>query len=166
MITAGVTANFNNTPVTHCKPPDTINFTNLSTNGSNGHLSYTWSFGDGGIDTSQSPSYIYIIPKVDSVKLTVQSSAGCSNSITKVINVLNYQTNFTVQKDSTCTGVSQLLQILQFLLLALQVRVGILVIILLFLIIIIHPNLGLFLTLIMLNLSIILEYVKILLRAL
>jgi PKD repeat protein len=45
-VSPGVTVNFNNTNPTQCKPPETINFTNLSTgpNQSFVYLSYWWQF--------------------------------------------------------------------------------------------------------------------------
>ena len=78
---SGVTANFTNTLPTGCSLPATINFTNTSTG--SGTLSYAWTFGDGGTSTLQHPTHTYLILGSFSVTLTVTSTTGCSNIITK-----------------------------------------------------------------------------------
>jgi gliding motility-associated-like protein len=101
----GVIVNFNNSPTLHCKPPETINFTNLSTGPST--LSYQWNFGDGNISTIQNPSNTYLNGGVYSVQLITTSSTGCVDTLVKndsiVIN--NFQTAFS-GPDSICVGVT------------------------------------------------------------
>lgn len=71
--------NFVATPSTACIVPATIKFTNNSTGG--GTLTYNWDFGDGKTSTQQSPSNTYNAFKTYNVKLTVNSSYGCSNTM-------------------------------------------------------------------------------------
>lgn len=62
--------------------PDTVAFTNSSTNASN----YSWDFGDNGISNDVSPTHIFSSGGAYSVKLIATGSGG-TNSITKLVNI-------------------------------------------------------------------------------
>jgi gliding motility-associated-like protein len=97
----GITANFTNTASTGCSLPVTITFTNTSSG--SGTLSYAWDFGDGGTSTAQNPTHIYNSTGSFTVRLTVSSSTGCINTITRanavVINFIRASFNSPA---STC----------------------------------------------------------------
>jgi gliding motility-associated-like protein len=99
----GVDANFSNSYALHCKPPETINFNNLSTGPP--ALSYQWDFGDGNTSTAQNPSNIYLNGGTYSVQLIVKSTAGCVDTLIKQDSIVirNYQTDFS-GPDSICKG--------------------------------------------------------------
>lgn len=67
--------------------PFTSNFTNQSF----GANTYNWSFGDGGISSSENPNYTYInntsSNKFYTVQLIAQSSYGCNDTITNQVTV-------------------------------------------------------------------------------
>ena len=46
-----------------------------------------WSFGDGGIDSVQDPSHLYLSPQVYAVTLTVTDSYGCVDDTTQDVEV-------------------------------------------------------------------------------
>jgi PKD repeat protein len=93
-------ADFSYTGPNLCSTPD-FNFTN--TTSSTGTLSSYWYFGDGDTSTSQNPNHTYVTAGTYSVKLRVQSSNGCIDSITKTINVLDKPTaSFLVNSNSQC----------------------------------------------------------------
>ncbi|MGG9961056.1 PKD domain-containing protein [Ferruginibacter sp. SUN106] len=104
-VSPGVTVNFNNTTPTQCKPPETINFTNLSTGP--GTLTYQWDFGDGGTSFVTSPSYTYLTGGSFTVSLITQSSAGCVDTLTKPAAVIirDVVSDFTGPA-SICQGVT------------------------------------------------------------
>lgn len=52
---------------------------------SSGTLTYAWDFGDGGTSTAQSPTHAFQTASSFNVSLTVKSSSGCTNKITKVV---------------------------------------------------------------------------------
>lgn len=91
-VTSGVVDSFTNSPATYCKPPETINFSNMTTGPAS--LSYQWDFGDGGTSSSQNPLHTYMKPGTYSVQLITKSSAGCSDTLLKqaIITIRNYQT--------------------------------------------------------------------------
>lgn len=49
--------------------------------------SWNWSFGDGNFSNIQNPDYLYATPGNYLVNMTVKSDFGCSNSVSKNINV-------------------------------------------------------------------------------
>lgn len=60
-----------------CKPPLTVNFSDLSPNA----VGWQWDFGDGSSSTDQNPSHVYTTPPVgQTVKLTIKDNHGCTNS--------------------------------------------------------------------------------------
>ena len=101
-IVSGVNADFSFSQPGTCQPPFLINFQDQS-NGP-GTLSYTWSFGNGGPNsTLQNPSSSYTAAGTYSVQLNVQSNLGCSGSIKKNILVAGKTTDFTFPS-TICIG--------------------------------------------------------------
>lgn len=97
-------AAFTDDAVLDCAPL-AINFTNTST----GHVSQSWDFGDGSaIDSGNNPSHIYqnqtLFINNYTVLLTVISSNGCTDTITKNITVYpEPQFGFSINPDSGCS---------------------------------------------------------------
>jgi PKD repeat protein len=56
--------------------PYSVTFTDLSTNGGATITSWSWTFGDGGTSTAQSPAHLYTVPGTYTVSLTATNSAG------------------------------------------------------------------------------------------
>ena len=77
-----------------CSPGGSIRFTNHSTGA--GTLTWLWNFGDGTTSTEQHPTHVYAGKGAYSVRLTVTSSEGCTQSLlrTAYINVDNFITDF------------------------------------------------------------------------
>ncbi|KAB1065515.1 DUF2341 domain-containing protein [Salibacter halophilus] len=64
-----------------------VSFTDLSVNGGSGTLNYNWDFGDGNSSTQQSPQHTYAQSGTYTVTLQVTGNGGCSDVITKSVNV-------------------------------------------------------------------------------
>ena len=98
-----LTAGFTTSKQVLCVATDPVTFTNISQGP--GTLSYQWAFGDGGSSTQTSPTYSYATKGTYTVTLTVTSSEGCTatDEQQNLLNVANYQTNFTVPTAS-CQG--------------------------------------------------------------
>lgn len=96
-IVKGVIPKFSNTKQTICRPPVTINFTNASTGPET--LSYLWNFGNGQTSTEKDPTNIYATAGSYPVKLIVQSSLGCTDSIrvNNAVAITETITEFKVQ---------------------------------------------------------------------
>jgi PKD repeat protein len=52
----------------------------------------TWNFGDGKTDTTRLPKHIYTSPGIYTIKLTVKSGLGCTDSTSKTILVFTKPT--------------------------------------------------------------------------
>lgn len=63
--------------------PGQINFADLSTS----PIAWSWSFGDGGTDVAQNPSYQYSASGTYDVTLTVTSADGGTDSVTQQVNI-------------------------------------------------------------------------------
>ncbi len=50
-------------------------------------VGWHWNFADGQFDTIKNPSHVYATPAIFNVVLTVKSSDGCVNSITKPVDI-------------------------------------------------------------------------------
>ena len=77
--------------------PLTANFTETSSNSGYGILTnWAWDFGDGSTSSLQNPSYIYNIPGVYTVTLTVTNSLGCTDiqTSTNYVQVIGPDVNF------------------------------------------------------------------------
>lgn len=62
-----------------CRAPFPVNFQDLSPNA----ISWQWNFGDGGTSTQKNPVYTYTRAGEYDVTLTITTSFGCRNTITK-----------------------------------------------------------------------------------
>ncbi|MBI4945394.1 MAG: PKD domain-containing protein [Bacteroidetes bacterium] len=96
-------ASFSATPTSSCSAPLTVNFTDLSTGGTN----YNWTFGDGTPNsTAQNPSHTYTSPGIYSVTLLVSDSiTQCSHTLVKnnYIIISPPVANFTAAPKIGCT---------------------------------------------------------------
>ena len=72
-------AAFTALPVSGCKAPLTVQFTNTSTNGSN----YFWLFGDGDSSLFQNPSHTYLNTGMYTVSLVVTNALGCTDTLVR-----------------------------------------------------------------------------------
>lgn len=89
-VSGGVTADFQ-APATACVG-QAISFNNLSTYTNvpfNAATGFYWNFGDGTYSPFQNPTKTYNTAGTYNITLTVQDSAGCTNSITKNIQILD-----------------------------------------------------------------------------
>lgn len=79
-----------------CREADPVQFTDTCSGP--GTLSYLWDFGDGNTSTQKDPLYTYNKKGIYTVKLTVNSSEGCTNSrtLTNYLNVGVYKSDFNV----------------------------------------------------------------------
>jgi gliding motility-associated-like protein len=104
-VSPGVTVNFSNSAPQLCKPPETINFTNLSTGP--GTLTYEWLFGDGGTSALQNPAHTYLTGGSFAVTLITQSSSGCVDTLIKpaAVVIRDAVSDFTGPA-SVCKGVA------------------------------------------------------------
>ena len=104
-VSPGVIVDFSYTAPQLCKPPETINFTNLSTGP--GVLSYEWQFGDGGTSTAANPSYTYLTGGSFNITLITQSSSGCVDTLIKpaAIVIRDVVSDFT-GPSQICQGVT------------------------------------------------------------
>lgn len=103
-VLAALLPSFTTSPQVLCTVNSPVTFTNMTTGP--GTLSYQWNFGDGGGgSTATSPTYTYGAKGTYTVILTATSSVGCSaaDTQTNVLNVANFNTNFTVPA-SVCQG--------------------------------------------------------------
>jgi len=91
-VTPGVTAGFNATPPVACSSPVTIQFNNTTTGA--GTLSYQWDFGDGNTSTLASPSHTYTANGSYTVVLRAISSAGCEDTVTRIIPIARFSSSF------------------------------------------------------------------------
>lgn len=92
-IIGGVTPNFDFSRLDACNTPIGINFNNQSTGP--GNLDYRWAFGNSTTSTEKNPSASYSATGNYNVKLVVNSSYGCSDSVTRAITVTGNQTSFS-----------------------------------------------------------------------
>jgi hypothetical protein len=79
-------ANFTTVPAQPASAENTI-FTDESSAGSSSIRSWSWTFGDGGTSTQQSPQHTYAAPGTYVVTLTVTDADGLSSSLTRKIVV-------------------------------------------------------------------------------
>jgi PKD repeat protein len=82
----GPTADFSAVP-TNGPAPLLVQFTDLSTAGSNPIVSWYWEFGDGNNSTAQNPSHTYSSAGTYTVILTVTDEHGCNDDATTTISV-------------------------------------------------------------------------------
>jgi PKD repeat protein len=104
-VSAGVTANFTANP-TYCVG-QAINFPNNSTHTNvefDDASGFYWDFGDFTYSPFKNPNKIYTTAGTYNVQLTVKDKAGCTNTVSKSINVINAPVaNFTFPT-TICAG--------------------------------------------------------------
>jgi PKD repeat protein len=69
-------------------------------------VAWAWNFGDGGTSAAQNPTYTYPIGGTFNVTLTVTTSHGCTNTITKQVNVWTAPNVMFSYTSPTCAGSS------------------------------------------------------------
>jgi gliding motility-associated-like protein len=84
-VSGQVKANFVNATPSVCSLPVSTQFSNTSSG--TGSIKYLWSFGDGNTSSVVNPVHAYKSFGDQVVKLVVANEAGCSDSITKAINL-------------------------------------------------------------------------------
>ncbi|HYE55202.1 MAG TPA: PKD domain-containing protein [Chitinophagaceae bacterium] len=91
-----LTADFDASQQVLCQVTDPVQFTNRSKGP--GTLSYVWDFGDGNTSTQTNPSHSFNQKGNYTVKLTANSSEGCTATKIKTdyLNVANYTTDLQV----------------------------------------------------------------------
>lgn len=92
-----ISANFSAEKTIYCQVTDEVKFTNNSTGP--GTLSYEWDFGDGSTSTIKTPSHIYNKKGTYTVKLTLKSSEGCTDVLTRTsyLNIADFNSDFETQ---------------------------------------------------------------------
>jgi len=95
-ILPSIKAQFSASQTVLCRVTDAVRFTNTSSGP--GTLSYLWDFGDGTTSSLATPSHVFNLKGIYTVKLTVSSSEGCSASNVQngYINVASFSTDFNV----------------------------------------------------------------------
>ena len=106
-VLSALAPSFTTNPQVLCTVNSPVGFTNTTIGP--GTLSYQWNFGDGNSSTLTNPSYTYSAKGTYTVILTATSSVGCvaADTQTNVLNVANFQTNFTVPA-TVCQGATVL----------------------------------------------------------
>lgn len=86
-----------------CSVPASYNFLDSSTG--NGIVKWNWDFGDGNTSTLKNPTHIYNTEGQYSVRLIIQNTNGCSDTVTKVnaITPGSFNAAFT-SPASVCAG--------------------------------------------------------------
>ena len=111
IITPGISAGFEFTPVSGCNPIS-ISFTDTSRGP--GINNYSWAFGDGASDAVQNPSHVYSAPIVATedtvyhVSLSVKNPANCESSVTRDIHVYQSKAGFTADT-ATCSPATDIM---------------------------------------------------------
>ena len=96
----GLDANFTFTTTNDCAPTN-IFITNTTLPSASG-LSYEWTLNGGQLKTSQNPNY-QLTDKLSLISLLVQNSAGCRDTISKLVTLQDPPTaDFTVSNDYFC----------------------------------------------------------------
>lgn len=108
-VSPGVRADFNFSTPVNCRPPETINFQNLSSGP--GTITYQWNFGDGGTATATNPSHNYLTAGPFTVTLIATSSQGCIDTLvrTNAVQLNNLQTVINAP-DTACANEQVLFQ--------------------------------------------------------
>jgi gliding motility-associated-like protein len=83
--------------VSNC-PPMLVNFTNSSVN----YTGLAWDFGDGNTSTLIHPSHYYTVPGIFYAKLTITGPGGCTDTISKRIEVRGPKGSFTYSPAVGC----------------------------------------------------------------
>jgi len=105
IVSSNPIANLSGTPLIQCEIPATVNFSDISTPGSNPIEFWQWNFGDASpLGTTQNPGHQYNAFGLFDLTLTVADSIGCSNTITltNYIEVVDFQADFQIDTVSNC----------------------------------------------------------------
>ncbi|MFI5150731.1 MAG: PKD domain-containing protein [Bacteroidia bacterium] len=99
---------FKATPLGGCSPL-TVNFTDTATGSVFPVATYTWNYGNGTTATTTVPTstYTYPVNGVYDVKLTITTTNGCADSLTKIAYIHSGSTplaGFKWNKDTICYG--------------------------------------------------------------
>ncbi len=95
-----VSSFFNTNPTVGCAPLN-VQFTNYS---QGGNLNYFWSFGNGQVSNSQSPSHLYTSAGTFVAQLVVDNGCSYDTSTITITVLAKPQVAFTVVNDTLCTG--------------------------------------------------------------
>lgn len=79
-------------------PPLLVDFKSESSS----YVSLIWDFGDGNTSTLPQPSHLYTEPGIYNVKLIAFGSGGCTDSISKTINIKGPSGNFSYPTETIC----------------------------------------------------------------
>jgi gliding motility-associated-like protein len=95
------TLSFVNLPDSGCNPLTIV--PQVLINAFDGVASYSWDFGDGFTTTTQNPSHTYTIAGVYTIKLTIITNGGCTETISSIVKVGNKPVvDFTANPIITC----------------------------------------------------------------
>ncbi len=75
---------------------DSVLLTDLTTNGTGSPLNYLWNFGDMGVSTEENPTHVFVSPGLYTIVLYVTSENGCTDSVSKTIEVFDSYLNASV----------------------------------------------------------------------
>lgn len=76
------------------------------TNSTSGPNSYGWDFGDAGSANIYNPSHLYSTAGTYTIKLSATNSAGCTDSLKKIITIYPNPSASIVSADTACYGTS------------------------------------------------------------
>jgi PKD repeat protein len=79
-------------------------FTDLSTTTAGTITAHFWDFGDGQTSTASNPTHVYGYAGIFNVTLTVTTSYGCENSVTKLVPVPAAPVALFASSSPTCAG--------------------------------------------------------------
>ena len=98
-------AGFTGAPVTECSIPTTIDFGNLSSQGTAVITSWYWDFGDGNTSTAENPSHTYTTFDTFYVMLVVTDADACSDTVIEEVRIVDFQAeyNYTVSCNNDST---------------------------------------------------------------
>ncbi|HEY6901477.1 MAG TPA: PKD domain-containing protein, partial [Puia sp.] len=96
------TANFQANKRVLCLVTDPVQFTNYSTGPA--PLTYVWDFGDATFSNAQDPGHSYSQKGTYTITLKTTAANGCTatTSMTNLLNVANYTTDFDVSTPTIC----------------------------------------------------------------
>jgi len=95
-----VSSFFNTNPTVGCAPLN-VQFTNYS---QGGNLNYFWSFGNGQVSNSQSPSHLYTSSGTFVAQLVVDNGCSFDTSQITITVLAKPMVSFTVANDTLCTS--------------------------------------------------------------
>lgn len=97
------TANAQATPIQSCNSPTVVNFTGSGTS-TNGAITYTWFFGNGGNSVQQNPSQVFFNGIYDPI-LIVTDTLGCQDTAFTHVEITQVNAGFSVPFTNVCNGI-------------------------------------------------------------